>query len=55
VNVCIMAPSTAAQMEDNFKALEAGPLCKDEMARIRCIGRHIYGKGIESAGTAGSR
>ena len=44
VNVCVTAPSTAAQMEDNFKALTAGPLDEEEMARVRRIGRHIYGK-----------
>jgi aryl-alcohol dehydrogenase-like predicted oxidoreductase len=44
VNVCITAPKTAAQMEDNFKALDAGPLDEGEMARVRRIGDHIYGK-----------
>jgi len=43
VNVCITAPSTAARMEENFEALEAGPLDEEEMARVRRIGRHIYG------------
>ena len=43
VTVCLTAPSTAAQMEDNFEALTAGPLDEDEMARIRSIGKHIYG------------
>ena len=45
VNVCVTGPSTAAQMEDNLKALDAGPLDAEEMARIRRIGEHIYGKG----------
>ena len=44
VNVCVTGPSTAAQMEDNLKAIEAGPLDKEEMARFRRIGKHIYGK-----------
>jgi len=44
VNVCVTAPSTAAQMEDNLKALDAGPLDEEEMARVRRIGKHIYGK-----------
>ncbi|MGD2154807.1 MAG: aldo/keto reductase [Gemmatimonadales bacterium] len=44
VNVCITAPKTAEQMEDNFKALEAGPLDEEEMARVRRIGDHAYGK-----------
>jgi predicted aldo/keto reductase-like oxidoreductase len=42
VNVCVTAPSTAAQMEDNLKALDAGPLDEEEMVRIRRIGKHIY-------------
>jgi predicted aldo/keto reductase-like oxidoreductase len=42
VNVCVTAPSNAAQMEDNFKALDAGPLHEEEMARVRRIGEHIY-------------
>ncbi len=44
VNVCLTAPSTPAQMEDNLKALDAGPLDEEEMARVRRIGRHIYGR-----------
>ena len=42
VNVCVTGPSTAAQMEDNLKAIDPGPLDEKEMARIRCIGKHIY-------------
>ena len=44
VDVCVTGPSTAAQMEDNLKALDAGPLDEEEMTRIRRIGEHIYGK-----------
>jgi aryl-alcohol dehydrogenase-like predicted oxidoreductase len=44
VNVCLTAPSTVALMEENLKALEAGPLDAEEMARVRRIGRHIYGR-----------
>jgi aryl-alcohol dehydrogenase-like predicted oxidoreductase len=44
VNLCLTAPATAEQLEDNLKALDAGPLDEEEMARIRRIGRHIYGK-----------
>ncbi|MGD8719689.1 MAG: aldo/keto reductase [Candidatus Zixiibacteriota bacterium] len=44
VDVCITGPSTAEQMEANLRALAAGPLDEEEMARIRRIGRHIYGK-----------
>jgi predicted aldo/keto reductase-like oxidoreductase len=45
VNVCVTGPSTAEQMEENLAALSAGPLAEDEMARIRRIGRHVYGTG----------
>ena len=44
VSICITGPSTATQMEENFKAIDAGPLDQEEMARIRRIGKHIYGK-----------
>jgi aryl-alcohol dehydrogenase-like predicted oxidoreductase len=44
VDVCVTAPSTAARMEENFQALDAGPLDDEEMARVRRIGRHIYGR-----------
>ncbi|MGD2217874.1 MAG: hypothetical protein PVJ64_14045, partial [Gemmatimonadales bacterium] len=44
VSVCITAPKTAEQMEEDFKALDAGPLDEEEMARLRRIGDHIYGK-----------
>ena len=38
------SPSSAERMEDNLRALDAGPLDGDEMARIRRIGKHIYKK-----------
>jgi aryl-alcohol dehydrogenase-like predicted oxidoreductase len=44
VNVCLTAPATAEQMEDNLKALDAGPLDNEEMDRVRRIGKHIYKK-----------
>ena len=44
VNVCFTAPSTAAQMEENLRALDAGPLNEEEMTQIRRIGKHIYEK-----------
>jgi aryl-alcohol dehydrogenase-like predicted oxidoreductase len=42
VNVCLTGPSNAVQIEDNLKALDAGPLDEEEMARVRRIGKHIY-------------
>ena len=44
VNVCLTAPSTAAQMEEDLKALDTGPLDEEEMARARRIGKHIYSR-----------
>jgi hypothetical protein len=31
-------------MEDNLKALDAGPLDDEGMSRVRRIGEQIYGK-----------
>jgi predicted aldo/keto reductase-like oxidoreductase len=45
VNVCVTGPSTAAQMEENLRTLDAGPLDEKEMARVRRIGKHIYSMG----------
>jgi aryl-alcohol dehydrogenase-like predicted oxidoreductase len=44
VNVCITAPSTEAQLDENLAALRAGPLDEEEMARVRRIGAHVYGR-----------
>jgi len=44
VDVCLTGPSSVAQVEDNLKALDAGPLDEEEMARVRRIGKHIYDK-----------
>jgi aryl-alcohol dehydrogenase-like predicted oxidoreductase len=44
VNVCLTAPANEQQMEQNFTALAAGPLYEEEMAHVRRIGKHIYGK-----------
>ena len=43
-DLCFTGPSTPEQLDENVKALEAGPLTKEEMERVRKIGRHIYGK-----------
>jgi aryl-alcohol dehydrogenase-like predicted oxidoreductase len=34
----------AAEMRENLTVLDKGPLSDDEMARLRRIGDHIYGK-----------
>ncbi|MHC4972098.1 MAG: aldo/keto reductase [Planctomycetota bacterium] len=43
VDLCLTGPANAEQLEDNLKALDLGPLDEEEMARLRRIGRHIYG------------
>ncbi|MHC5010274.1 MAG: aldo-keto reductase family protein [Planctomycetota bacterium] len=43
VDVCLQGPSTEARMVENLEALAAGPLDEEEMARVRRIGKHIYG------------
>ena len=44
VDVCMTAPKTRQQMQENLSVLDRGPLNEEEMARIRYIGDHIYGK-----------
>jgi aryl-alcohol dehydrogenase-like predicted oxidoreductase len=44
VDVCLTGPSTAERLDENLKALEAGPLSEEEMARAKRIGDHIYGR-----------
>jgi predicted aldo/keto reductase-like oxidoreductase len=44
VDVCMVGARSLPQMRDDLRALELGPLDPDEMARIRRIGDHIYGK-----------
>jgi aryl-alcohol dehydrogenase-like predicted oxidoreductase len=43
VDVVVSAPKTAAQMRENIKALEKGPLSDDEMARMRALGKAVHG------------
>jgi aryl-alcohol dehydrogenase-like predicted oxidoreductase len=43
VDVVVSAPKTAAQMRENIKALEKGPLTDDEMARMRALGKAVHG------------
>jgi aryl-alcohol dehydrogenase-like predicted oxidoreductase len=38
VDVCLMAPSNRQQLEENLRALDAGPLAGDEMAFMREFG-----------------
>jgi len=50
VDVCMTGTKSYAMMQENLKLLEMGPLSADEMARIRRIGDHIYGKKRVSEG-----
>ncbi len=44
VDVCMMGPRTMDQMLENLRALEQGPMTEDELARVRLIGDHLYGR-----------
>ena len=44
VDVCMMGARTVGDMRENLRALDLGPLDADEMARIRRVGDHCYGK-----------
>jgi aryl-alcohol dehydrogenase-like predicted oxidoreductase len=43
VDLSLTGPSTAERLQENLKVLEDGPLSEEEMARVRRIGKHIYG------------
>jgi aryl-alcohol dehydrogenase-like predicted oxidoreductase len=44
IDVCMTGPRTAGEMAEGLQALAAGPLSDEEMARVRKIGAHVYGK-----------
>jgi predicted aldo/keto reductase-like oxidoreductase len=44
VDVCISGAKTVEQMRENLSVLDAGPMSEDELARMRRIGDHVYGK-----------
>lgn len=44
VDVCMVGARSLTQMRESLTALELGPLAPAEMARMRRIGDHIYGK-----------
>ena len=43
VDVCMTGPANAAQLDEALRALDAGPLSDDELARARRIGDHVHG------------
>ena len=44
VDVCMSGARTVDQMMQNLQILEHGPMTEDELARMRRIGDHIYGR-----------
>ncbi len=58
VSMVLCGPADREQMQEAIRALDAGPLDADEMARMQRIGDHVYGrhaprfgeKGDEAAG-----
>ncbi|MBU2488445.1 MAG: aldo/keto reductase [Proteobacteria bacterium] len=44
VDVCMTGPANAAQVAESLRALDLGPLSGEEMARMRELGKHLYGK-----------
>lgn len=44
VSMVLCGPANREQMQEALSALDAGPLDADEMARMRRIGDHVYGK-----------
>jgi predicted aldo/keto reductase-like oxidoreductase len=44
VDVCMSGAKTVEQMRENLALLDSGPMSEDELARMRRIGDHVYGK-----------
>jgi len=44
VDVCMTGAKTIEQIRENLMLLEQGPMADDELARMRHIGDHIYGR-----------
>ena len=44
VDLCMMGPRSAEELEDGVKALQLGSLSDEEMGRVRWIGAHVYGQ-----------
>jgi len=43
VDLCFMGPKNEQQLNEGLKALDATPLSKEEMERIKKIGDHVHG------------
>ena len=44
VSMVLCGPASRDEMQEAIRALDAGPLAPDEMARMRRIGDHVYGR-----------
>ena len=44
VDVCMTGPKSLEQLRENLATLDHGPMSEDELARMRRIGDHLYGK-----------
>jgi aryl-alcohol dehydrogenase-like predicted oxidoreductase len=44
VDMVLCGPRSREEMQEALRALDAGPLAPDELARMRRIGDHIYGR-----------
>ena len=44
VDVCMTGTRTVEEMRENLAVLEQGPMTDEELARMRRIGDHIYGR-----------
>jgi len=44
VDVCMTGARSLEMMRQNLAVLDSGPLNEEEMARVRLIGDHVYGK-----------
>ncbi len=44
VDVCLSGVKTTEQMRENLAVLDSGPMSEDELARMRRIGDHVYGR-----------
>ena len=44
MSLVLCGPSNREQMQEALRALDAGPLDAEEMARMHRIGNYVYGK-----------
>jgi aryl-alcohol dehydrogenase-like predicted oxidoreductase len=44
VDICMTGTATMEQMRQNLRVLETGPMSESELARMRRIGDHVYGR-----------